>query len=184
MAMQTIENTPDRSGQAQASQDAGIIDQMQAKLEESVKPEDQEAFKRVTAAGMKVMFSEQSHQMMLEELQKPGDMDEKLAQGIAGLMLMLYKQSKGTMPPQIIMQAAAWLLLEAARFVQEAGIGQVDNQTIRNAMDGMVGILMKKFGASEDQIMQNFGGQAGQSQPTQQAQPAKPAPTTSLLNGG
>ena len=189
MAIQTTD-TQSRNGQVpqnqstngQPTQNSALIDQMQAKVEQSVKPEDMPAFKRVVAAGMKVMFSEQTHQLMLKELQGQGDMATKLAQGITGLMLILYKESKG-MPPQVLMPAGAWLLLEAARFIERAGLGQIDPQTIRDALDGYTALMLKKAGASQQQLAQHFGGDVGQAgMPAQQAQPAQQP--QGLLNGG
>jgi hypothetical protein len=64
-------------------------------------PEFQEAYERVVVAGMKVMFSKESHKLMLDEIQKEGPIGQKLGMGIAGLMLLLVKESNNTIPPQV-----------------------------------------------------------------------------------
>jgi hypothetical protein len=109
-------------------------------------PELQEAYERVVIAGMKVMFSKESHKLMLDELQKEGPMGQKLGTGIAGLMLLLVKESNGTLPPEVIIPAGINLLTRAADFIRKSKIEKITNGDIGEAMEVFISTVLEKFG--------------------------------------
>jgi hypothetical protein len=109
-------------------------------------PELQEAYERVVIAGMKVMFSKESHKLMLDELQKEGPMGQKLGTGIAGLMLLLVKESNGTLPPEVIVPAGINLLTRAADFIRKSKIEKITNGDIGEAMEVFISTILEKFG--------------------------------------
>ena len=115
-------------------------------------PELQEAYERVVIAGMKVMFSKESHRAMLQEIQKPGRMDERLGKGIAGLMLMLFKESNETMPPAVIIPAGVNLLMEAVDFLRKSGLAKPTNADIGGGIEIMMSIILEKFGVAPDKM--------------------------------
>jgi hypothetical protein len=109
-------------------------------------PELQEAYERVVIAGMKVMFSKESHKLMLDELQKEGPVGQKLGTGIAGLMLLLVKESNGTLPPEVIIPAGINLLTRAADFIRKSKIEKITNGDIGEAMEVFISTVLEKFG--------------------------------------
>jgi len=117
-------------------------------IKENIKmpPELQEAYERVVIAGMKVMFSKQSHKLMLDELQKEGPMGQKLGMGIAGLMLLLIKESNGTIPPEVVVPAGINLLTRAADFIRKSKIEKITNGDIGDAMEVFISTILEKFG--------------------------------------
>lgn len=117
-------------------------------------PELQEAYDRVVVAGMKVMYSKESHRMMLKELQKEGPIDQRLGQGVAGLMLLLFKESNETMPPEVIIPAGVKLLMEAVDFMRNTKLANPTNGDIGNAMQIMIAIILEKFGVAPDKMEQ------------------------------
>jgi hypothetical protein len=117
-------------------------------------PELQEAYERVVIAGMKVMFSKESHRAMLQEIQKPGPMGERLGKGIAGLMLMLFKESNETMPPAVIIPAGVNLLMEAVDFLRKSGLAKPTNAEIGDGIETMMSIVLEKFGVAPDKMAQ------------------------------
>lgn len=117
-------------------------------------PELQEAYDRVVIAGMKVMFSKESHKLMLDELQKKGPIGQKLGMGIAGLMLVLFKESNETIPPQVIIPAGVNLLSRAADFIRKSGIDNITNADVGDAMEIMISTILQKFGVSPEQMEQ------------------------------
>ena len=125
-------------------------------VEKNIKmpPELQEAYERVVIAGMKVMFSKESHRAMLKELQREGPMDQRLGKGIAGLMLLLFKESNGTMPPAVIIPAGMKLMMEAVDFMRETGLGQPTNAEIGSGMQIMISTILEKFGVAPDKLEQ------------------------------
>jgi len=125
-------------------------------VEENIKmpPELQEAYERVVIAGMKVMFSKESHKLMLKELQREGPMDQRLGKGIAGLMLLLVKESNNTIPPEVIIPAGMKLMMEAVDFMRETGLGQPTNAEIGGGMQIMISTILEKFGIAPDKMEQ------------------------------
>jgi len=117
-------------------------------------PELQEAYDRVVIAGMKVMFSDESHKMMLQFMDEEGPADEKLGKGIAGLMLILFKESNETIPPQVIIPAAVQLLMRAADFAKKSGMGEISNKDIAGGIELMIAIILEKFGVDPSQFKQ------------------------------
>lgn len=120
----------------------------------NVPPELQNAYDRVVIAGLKVMFNKESHRMMLEELKQPGPVSDRLGTGIAGLMLILIKQSNGTLPPQVVIPAGMELMMQAVEFLKETNLAQVSNSDIAGAIEKMISILLEKFGVNAQRFNQ------------------------------
>jgi hypothetical protein len=119
-----------------------------------IPPELQDAYDRVVVAGMKVMFSKESHKFMLKEMQGQGPVAERLGKGIAGLMLILFKESNETIPPEVIIPAGIELLMRAVDFVRRTDLGEVTNQDIGDGMEIMVTTILENFGVKPDQFRQ------------------------------
>lgn len=115
-------------------------------------PELQEAYERVVIAGMKVMFSKESHRAMLQEIQRPGPMAERLGKGIAGLMLMLFKESNASMPPNVIIPAGVQLLMEAVDFLRKSGLEKPTNADIGDGIEIMIATILGKFGVAPEKM--------------------------------
>lgn len=119
-----------------------------------IPPELQEAYERVVVAGMKVMFSKESHKFMLKEMQGQGPVAQRLGQGIAGLMLLLFKESNETMPPEVIIPAGIELLMQAVDFVRKTDMGEVSNKDIGDATEIMIQMILEKFGVDPQRMEQ------------------------------
>lgn len=130
------------------------IDTETIKKNINMPPELQEAYERVVIAGMKIMFSKESHKLMLDELQKEGPIGQKLGTGIAGLMLLLFKESNQTMPPEVIIPAGINLLSRAADFIRKSQIEKITNADIGDAMEVMISTILQKFGVGPEQMAQ------------------------------
>lgn len=106
----------------------------------------QEAFTRVVKAGMKVMFNEQTHDLMIEQLQQEGDFAENVGMAIAGLMLLLYEKSNQTMPMEVIIPAGIYLLGEGGDFIEKVTQQEITPDVSATAIQIMIDTLMEKFG--------------------------------------
>lgn len=149
-------------------------------------PELQEAYERVVIAGMKVMFSKQTHKFFIEQLQAEGQMAQKLGQGVAGLVMFLFKESNQTIPQEVLIPAGVRLLTKAADFINQSGKAQVSNQEIGEAMALMIESIMTQFGITPEQMDQALAEQGGQEMPAvDPAQPAalQPAPAEPIPAG-
>ncbi|MFN9959635.1 MAG: hypothetical protein ACK55I_41650, partial [bacterium] len=78
----------------------------------------------------------------------------KLGMGIAGLMLLLFKESNETIPPQVIIPAGVNLLSRAADFIRKSGIDSITNADVGDAMEIMISTILQKFGVSPEQMEQ------------------------------
>jgi hypothetical protein len=130
-------------------------------------PELQEAYERVVIAGMKVMFSKESHKLMLDELQKEGPVGQKLGTGIAGLMLLLIKESNGTLPPEVVVPAGINLLTRAADFIRKSKIEKITNGDIGDAMEVFISTILDKFGVSPEQMTQMLNQYSNENIPSE-----------------
>jgi hypothetical protein len=129
-------------------------------------PNLQNAYDRVVLAGMKIMFSEKTNQMVMKQMQGQGPVSERLGIGIAGLLATLFKESNKTMPPAVIIPAGVYLLAQAADFLKKSRIENIDDKAIGDAMQIFVETTIKMFGGDSDKVYgilngfsnQNVGG--------------------------
>lgn len=136
---------------------------------EKIDPADKGALERVVIAGQKFMFAQETHKYMTEILDKPGELSDRLGMGMVDLMLILIGQSKGRMPPQVIIPAATILLAKAGEFIEQTD-GGMDTKVFGEALKLMIAGLKKKL----EQMSQGDQQQQPAAQPTEQpaAQPA------------
>ena len=71
-----------------------------------LQPKEAGQLDKIVLAGKRVMFDSRSHKMFLEQLDGPGDIAQKLGQGVAGLMALLVLPN--------LAGIAAWTLFAAA----------------------------------------------------------------------
>lgn len=148
-----------------------------------VPPQLQKAFEKIVLAGMKVMFDPKTHEMALQELDREGPIEDRLANGITGLMAILWQESNQTMPPQLVVPAATALYMQAVDFVKKSG-EEVTPEQLSGGLIKTISQLLEKFGVEPAKIQQLFSGgvdpaaamqKAGVSQ-AEQAQSGQPAP--------
>jgi|TARA_R110000868_G_scaffold146174_1_gene366901 hypothetical protein len=149
---------------------AGIIEQNMAPAQgqaispEAIKentkmpPELQNAYERVVLAGMKIMFSEKTNQLVMKQMQGEGPVSERLGIGIAGLLATLFKESNKTMPPAVIIPAGVYLLAQAADFLKQSQIENIDDKAIGDAMQIFVETTIKMFGGDTDKVYSILNG--------------------------
>lgn len=120
-------------------------------------PEDmQEPLERIVLAGKKVMFSEETADMVQEALAGDGPIEDKLSEAIAGLMGLLWQQSNQTMPPQLVVPAAMILLAEAVDFLQGAG-EEITSAQYGDAIELTISRVLELFGVDQDMLQQELG---------------------------
>lgn len=136
--------------------------QYKTKVVEAIPPNLRDAFERVILAGMKVMYSPETADMVEEVMSGPGEVWKKLGEGVAGLMMLLDKQSGKGIPQDIIIPAAIELVHEAADHLNKTG-QEVSEEDVKTATQYVAVLIAKKFGANDQQIMGMFGGNPAQS---------------------
>jgi hypothetical protein len=69
-------------------------------------------------------------------------------------MLILFKESNQTMPPQVIVPAGLELMMQAVEFMQKTGMAKVTNKDIGDAMQIFLETVFEKFGGQPGQLEQ------------------------------
>ena len=114
---------------------------------------------RIVLAGKKVMFSKQSHKMFLEQLDGPGTTAQKLGQGVAGLMGLLWQESRQSLPPQLLIPAGMVLVSVAADFMRKGGM-DVSDEDIAGGIEALVTALLQVAGVDPDKVAE-MGARGG-----------------------
>lgn len=154
----------------------------QQHLNAKLPPAKQQALERIVVAGMKVMFDKQTHQMMLTELDAPGDMVTKLAEAATRLMILLYKHSNGTMPGDLIIPAGGVLMAKACEFLNHTGDTVTEDQ-FRQALTAMTKLIIKVASAPGQGATSSAQPNAGAT-PTPTTPSAAATPAAGMLNQG
>lgn len=135
-------------------------DAVQANMK--VNPQQKQQLQRIVIAGLKLMFSPQTHHLLLQQLQGPGDLATKIGQGVAGLMGMLVQESQGSLPRNLIIPAATIFVAHVIDFLKKAG-QPVPPDVAGAAVQAAVHAVMGAVGVDSNKAAQ-IGGQ-GQAQP-------------------
>lgn len=135
--------------------------------------EDRDAYQRIVAAGMKLMYAPETREQLMEGIRSKDPIPKKLAENILGLMLILFQKSTGVPPPGALFPAAVELMGEAAEVLVNAG-QQVTQEDFHDASILLFTMLGKKLGATDQQLMQ--GAEQALNQAEGGAQEAAPAP--------
>jgi hypothetical protein len=141
-----------------------------AAVYEKLPPQDKESVQRAVIAGLKLMFSPQTHKYMLDSLNKEGDIAEKLSNGMMQLITILLQKTKGNIPPNVMIPAAAIMLVNACEYVEKTG-GEMNTAIFSEALKMLNGSISIKV--KEAQQGQGEAGAPEAAQPT--AQPAAQA---------
>lgn len=142
-----------------------------------VPPEHKDVVDRVVAAGMKIMYAPGMREELLNEIKRDVPVPQKLAEGAAGLLLTLDKQTEGGIPMPALFPAALLLLGEAADVLATSGQA-VTQDDYNEAAQMMFVIMARKMGAKDEEIMggmeQMVAGAGGAPGGAPQAAPQAP----------
>lgn len=148
-------------------------------VQEKVPQEMQEAFQRIVTAGEAIMYSPESRESVMQQMNGEGDPAESVGEGVAKLFIILLQKSKGSMPMEAGIPAAQVLLCEGLDFMEKAGKIQATPDIIASATKAMMGYLLQLMGVSQEKLQQLM--QAGAQQQSTSAQPQQPMPQSGGL---
>lgn len=162
-----------------------LLVKTEAEICAKVPPEQSSAFERIVLAGMKILDSDQTHQMVVSQLKQQADPSDIAGAGVAKLMGILINQSNGSMLSKAVvrstMLAASVLLCEAMDRLEGLGRVQVTPDTLAAAQHSLSSSLMQLLGVDQNKLAKMT------SAPAQAAQPAalarRPGPAQSALIG-
>lgn len=112
---------------------------------------DPTAIQRIVAAGMKLLFSKETHNQLFDGINTRDDvpLEYELGKGGAGLMLIMYKESNQSMPVEAMIPAGAILLAKACEFINETNLAPITDEDYAGAMEMMITELHKELSAAE-----------------------------------
>lgn len=167
--MSTKKSSAPRAPQGKTVDVQPIIDRAKQDVPANLK----EPLDKIVLSGMRIMFDRSSHKLLLDELDKPGPLAQKLGEGIIMLMYMLWEKSNKTIPPQLIVPATLVLTLEAFSYVQESKDPEATKDVLGEAVAEAIEGVMDRFGATQDKIPAlRRGAQGGQPGAAAQPEPA------------
>lgn len=135
-----------------------LLQQAEAKVESTIKPNDKDAYQRIVIAGMKVAFDPSTHGSIVDGLQNSKDPIHDVAVGTVGLLILLSQQSKGKMPIPPMVSAGMTLLINGLDYLEKTKVLKVDADMLGNATNIYITTLMPKVGITP-QIMQQMAQQ-------------------------
>jgi hypothetical protein len=151
--------------------EAALEQQISAKL----KPEQMSAVKRIYIGGMKFLFSPQTHKQVFDEFMKgvqqnaQHDIGSVLGADMAHVMLILYGESKGTMPPIAIIPAATLLIAKTCEFLNTTKTMPITDKDFGTAVHMMSTVIQSKL---NPKFNQSIGAQSNAQPATPTAPPA------------
>jgi hypothetical protein len=128
------------------------------------------AYDKIIKAGLKVMFDPSMREETMGYIEDSGVDPAKMAEGVAAVVVTLFKESNETLPPNLIVPAGIELMVHAAEVAKSGGM-DVPNEVLAEAMSEVVQQLLTKFGVSPESMQELMGGMAsGQQAPAGAAQ--------------
>lgn len=160
------------------------LEQIRKQIESKVPKEHKRGYNSIMAAGMKLMFSDQTFpemQKYVGSIQNPSEIPEKVAHGVAKAMSILMNQSKGKMPMEPSGAAAQGLMTQALDYLQASKGMPIDKETLaattKATNQGMMTLLQQYSGLSPEQFQQVLKGKGKDLIDAGQETPASPQQT-------
>lgn len=129
-----------------------MIVKAEAAIDAKVSKADKAAYDKICLAGMKVMFSKETHGQLLQGLQESEDKLKTAIEGVIGLLGILYKESRNTMPVGPMILAGQSLMMEALDFMEQGGMVEVTPDLLAEATQSYIETLLPKLGVTPDKM--------------------------------
>lgn len=133
------------------------------------------AYDRVTAAGMKMMYApdnaEMIHGLIMDEAVPVAN---KLGEGIANLLIMMDNQGNGSVPKEILVPVGVTLMFEAADYLFEVGV-EFTEDDLGKALELMINGIFVGYGidpAQIDKVVDDMGKKLGFEEGADEPEPA------------
>lgn len=115
-----------------------------------VPPKMQDAYQRTLTAGLKVLYSDETREQVVEALKSGPDPAESMATMAASIMMELSKQSQGKMPREVMLPAAMVLLAYIAEMAHAVKI-ELNEEMLATATRSMLDKLSQGQAAPAQQ---------------------------------
>lgn len=128
-----------------------MIIKAEAAIDAKVPPKDKAAYDKIVLAGMKVMFSKETHGQLLQGLQESPEM-KTVVDGIIGILGILFQESRNTMPVGPMILAGQSLLMEGLDFMEQGGMIEVTPDLLAEATQLYIETLLPKLGMTPEKM--------------------------------
>lgn len=152
-----------------------LLEQTRQQILASVKPQQlTQSIEKVVEAGKKILYSPKTRDLILQELQSDGNIEDIIGSGVAKLTGLVYQEYKKTLPMEVLMPVNMLLMLEVMDFLEQGGKLEVNNDTLAQTTQATASAMLQLLGITPEKLQEY----------TQQAQGAQPAQQPSGLIGG
>lgn len=136
----------------------------------------------IVTAGKRLMYADETRQMLQSVVNSPDDDATKLGQGIAGLMGLLMSEAKGSLPMELVIPSGIVLLAHAAQFINDLG-GGVTDADVGDGIEIFMSVVMQGNGLDPEKITQ-MGADAleGKRKPPADMQPPSAPQGGGIIN--
>lgn len=143
--------------------DDPILKQIEQNIEQQVPPELRNGYNSIMLAGMDIMFSKETANLMNQQIESNPDIVQAVSEGIANLMMLIYSESQGKMEIPAAGLASIALMAQALDYWEKAYGGTVTPEIVNEATKATMAKTLEKFGITQDQVQQVIaaGEQAG-----------------------
>lgn len=158
-----------------------LLEQTASKITESVPKQYKKGYSQTVAAGMKLMFADQTFgevKQYLDGITGPQDVPQIVAHGITKAMSILMNESKGRLQTESAGAAAQQLMVHALDYVEQGKQIQITPDilaaTTKATVQGTMHLLQQYSGLTPEQFQQVAQGkgkdlaQSGANQPISQ----------------
>lgn len=137
-----------------------LLAQAETAIQAKVQPQNLPLFQRIVTAGQKVMYSPQTHDMMLKALSGPGNKADIAGEAASKLLGVLYHEMQGKLDMTVAIPAGVMLLCEGLDFMEKSGSITVDKPFLAQAMKSMMTSTLQLFGVTPQKLAQMKQGAA------------------------
>ena len=139
-----------------------ILNTTREKILESINPQGLvQAIEKVTEAGKKILYSPKTRDLVMQELQAEGDMEDIIGAGVAKLTGLVFNEYKKTLPMEVLMPVSMMLMLEVLDFLEQAGKIQVTNEMVAETTQATASAMLQLLGITPEKL-QEYVQQSGQ----------------------
>jgi hypothetical protein len=131
-----------------------ILEKIIAGIEEHVKPENKRAYDNTVLAGKKILFDPKthSHMQLIANPESQKDPVGTISNGVAGLIWIMYRESKNSMLPEVMIMAGITLMCDVLDFAERGLNIKIDNQMVAATTKGLTDSLFSKLKITPEQM--------------------------------
>jgi hypothetical protein len=117
-----------------------------------IAPQFKKAYEKTLLNGLTIMFNSKTHKMMVDQIEKPGDLAKNISDGVVALFYLIWNQTNKSIAPQIIVPVVFTWTLKTFDFLQMSNDPRATKKVLGDATDLAVTTIMQKFGVKQNDI--------------------------------